>query len=518
MALTEYRRKRNFNRTPEPAGGKPDGGALKFVVQKHQASRLHYDFRLELDGVLVSWAVPKGPSLDPSQKHLAMKVEDHPMDYRLFEGVIPKGNYGAGTVMVWDEGTYSDAEDNADPAEARKHIKAGLKKGDLKVTLHGQKLKGSFVLAHMRTSDEDNAWLLIKHKDEHASRADVTNKDKSTLTGKTMNQIAKTDKQWNPKMKVDLSAAPKQAQPKHLDPMLATLVEAPFDDPEWLYEIKWDGYRILAHLDGGQVKLLSRNAKDYTSVFGPVADELATLKTEAILDGEMVVVDKAGRSDFGSLQAYQKTGQGALRYYVFDIPFAQGHDLRQLPLEQRKQVVAGTIAGLKLIQLSDHIEGRGQDFFAAADKQNLEGIMAKAKASTYQAGKRSRDWLKIKTHRRQEVVIGGYTEPKGSRQKIGAIVAGVYDKSQLVYVGHVGGGFNDKELIDIHKRLEKIEQPESPFNSLFKSNAPVHWVKPKLLAEVAFAEWTSDGHLRQPRFIGMRDDKDPKTVRREQAK
>lgn len=514
MALAEYRRKRDFAQTPEPTSGQAGHGPLRFVVQKHAASRLHYDFRLELDGVLISWAVPKGPSTNPVDKHLAMKVEDHPLDYRLFEGVIPKDNYGAGTVMVWDEGTYSDAEDSADPAAARKQIKAGLASGDLKFTLHGHKLKGSWVLAKMKTA-EDNAWLLIKHKDKFASPKDVTKQDRSVLSKQTLDQVKQSAKPSLPTAKLDLTGAPKRTQPKTLEPMLATLAAEPFDDPDWLYEIKWDGYRIMAHIRSGKVQLLSRNQQDYTDKFAPITEELANLKLDCILDGEMVVVDRKGRSDFGALQQYQKTGRGQLRYFVFDVPYASGHDLRKLPLERRKGIAAAILEPLKLASISDHVIGRGQDFFKLAIKTNLEGVVAKQRQSSYQDGRRGRDWLKIKTHQRQEVVIGGYTEPKGSRQQIGALVMGVYDKGRLRYVGHAGGGLSDQELADIKQRLKPLERSTSPFSTDFPTNAPVHWVRPELLAEVEFAEWTADGRLRQPRFVGLRDDKAATTVKRE---
>lgn len=513
MALTEYRRKRKFSRTPEPTGGKPSRDALRFVVQKHQASRLHYDFRLELDGVLVSWAVPKGPSLNPADKRLAMKVEDHPLDYRTFEGVIPKGNYGAGTVMVWDEGTYSDYEDSDTFEEARKHLKAGLMKGDLKFRLHGQKLNGAYALVKIK--NEDNSWLLIKKQDEYARDDDAAGDDFSAITGKSMEDIARGTRQWLPKPKLNTRGGKKAPMPDSASPMLATLADKPVDDPGWIYEIKWDGYRIQARVEGGRAELLSRGSKDYTSIFSPICRELSDLKIDCILDGEVVVVDKDGKSDFAALQNYQKTGEGNLVYYVFDALYADGYDLRPQPLTRRKENAAQIIAPLKNVRLSDHVVGRGAKFFAAAQAGGLEGIIAKEANSTY-TGRRSRSWLKIKTQQRQEAVIGGWTEPKGSRKDIGALVLGVYDDDgKLRYIGHTGGGMNDRLLGDLRKRLAAMERKTSPFADTFKVNAPVHWVSPKLMAEVTFSEWTDDGRMRQPIFAGLREDKDPTTVRRE---
>jgi bifunctional non-homologous end joining protein LigD len=507
MALRTYRAKRNLKTTPEPAGGTPEGDALHFVVQKHAATRLHYDFRLELDGVLLSWAVPKGPSMNPGDKRLAMMVEDHPLDYRLFEGIIPKGNYGAGRVIVWDEGTYTDYEQSPTPAAARKLLKAGLAKGDLKFNLHGRKLRGAFVLAKIN-SDDDNAWLLIKKADEFASEDDVTKLDKSVLSGRTLEQLGPE--------KFELSGAPKAKQPESVAPMLASLAAAPFDQPDWLYEIKWDGYRILAHLQDGQVSLRSRGGQDYTDVFEPIAQQLRELRVDCILDGEVVVLDKSGRSDFGALQNYQRTGQGELYYYVFDVPYADGHNLCPLPLTRRKQIASQIIAPLDGVRLSDHITQNGSKFFELVKERGLEGVMAKAASSPYAPGKRSRDWLKIRTHLRQEAVIGGFTAPRGSRHRLGALVLGVYDDNQqLKYIGHTGTGMDDRTLEMLHSKLSPLEQPKSPFDTPPQTNAPAHWVEPKLAAEIQFTNWTPDGRMRHPVFLGLRSDKPPKTIAHE---
>jgi bifunctional non-homologous end joining protein LigD len=514
VSLAEYKRKRKFDSTPEPAGGKSHGQQLRFVVQKHAASRLHYDFRLELDGVLKSWAVPKGPSLNPTDKRLAMMVEDHPMDYRLFEGIIPAGNYGAGTVMVWDEGTYTDYDESTDPASRNRNLKAGLAKGDFKIVLHGQKLNGAYVLAKIRK--DEKSWLLIKKQDDFSTPADVTTQDRSVLSGRTLDEISQAPEKWLHQPELDLSGSTKAKLPTEIKPMLATLTAEPFDAPDWFYEIKWDGYRIIAYIQGGKVRLQSRGRQDYSRVFEPVGADLANLKTDCVLDGEMVVLDKDGRSDFGALQNYQKTGEGNLVYMVFDVLHADGRDLRKLPLRRRKEVAQQIVQPLNVVQFSDHVESRGVDFFLLAQQRGLEGIMAKAANSLYEEGRRSRSWLKVKTHQRQEAVVGGWTDPRGSRQKIGALVLGVYDESdKLQYIGHTGGGLDDRQLRDMHELLQPLERQTSPFASDFKTNAPVHWIEPKPVVEVSFAEWTNDGHMRQPVFVGLRQDKDPRDVRRE---
>ncbi|HSX41162.1 MAG TPA: DNA ligase D [Candidatus Saccharimonadales bacterium] len=518
MALAEYKKKRTFKSSPEPAGKlhKPEKH-LRFVVQKHHASQLHYDFRLELDGVLKSWAVPKGPSLNPDDKRLAMMVEDHPYEYRDFEGVIPKGNYGAGKVIVWDEGTYEDYEQSKDLKTQIKNLRAGLKKGDFKFVLHGQKLNGAYVLAKMQGRGENN-WLLIKKKDDFATAEDVTKQGESVKSGLDVEAVGDVPgKKWLKTPKLNLKDAPKATQPGKLEPMLATLSKEAFDGPDWLYEIKWDGYRILAHLGDGEVKLLSRNGKDYTEVFAPIATELSSLKLNAILDGEIVVLDKDGKSDFGALQDYQKTGAGHLVYEVFDAPFADGHDLRELSLTKRKEIVAEAIEDLENVRYSDHITGGGKAFFAQAEKLGLEGIMAKQNDSQYLNGKRGQSWLKIKTHQRQEVVVGGWTEPRGGRKGMGALIVGVYEEKSLRYVGNVGGGFTEKSIDDILVKLKLLERRTSPFSGPVKNDTAIHWVKPDLLAEVKFAEWTGDGHLRQPIFLGLREDKEAQKVQKEEA-
>jgi bifunctional non-homologous end joining protein LigD len=508
MSLTQYHKKRSFKDTPEPKGQlkKSRAKRLEFVVQKHHASHLHYDFRLEMDGVLKSWAVPKGPSLYPKDRRLAMMVEDHPFEYRKFEGTIPEGNYGAGNVIIWDSGWYElDRQAENWPAS----LQEGLKEGDLKFILHGEKLKGSFALIKTPRMGE-NAWLLIKHKDEHASKTDVTRLDKSVVSGKPV------DSQDEAAEKTVVSAR-RAKMPHAARPMLATLTDEPFDDPAWIYEIKWDGYRAIGSWDGKTARLYSRNGKDFSEKYPPVFEALRNLKKPAVIDGEIVVLDEAGRSRFELLQNYHQDG-GSLTYYVFDILWCDGHDLRGLPLTERKEILKTILPTKSPIRYSDHIHGQGKAFFKTAQNQALEGIMAKNGNSLYRAGIRTDQWLKVKTHLRQEAIICGFTEPRGSRKHIGALILGVYKDSQLEYVGHANAGSNTGQLERLRQRLEKIEIENSPFREKIRPNAPVHWVKPSYLAEVSFSEWTRDGRMRQPVFKGLRADKDPKEVGVEKPK
>jgi bifunctional non-homologous end joining protein LigD len=521
--LTEYERKRRSGETPEPFGGRSEGKALRFVVQKHQASRLHYDFRLELDGVLKSWAVPKGPSLDPEVKRLAMMVEDHPYDYKDFEGTIPAGNYGAGAVMVWDEGTYISAETD-DPEAGRKKLKAGLQKGDLKFILHGQKLSGEFVLARMNRGESGNEWLLMKKRDNFATSEDVTTQDRSIKTGRSIEEIAdeeslRKDPSPRPREKVKtlkrlLSDAPKAPMPQGVRPMLATLSPEAFEREGWIYEVKWDGYRAVAEVRGDTVRLYSRNLLDFNEKYPAIVKGLEGFGHEAVLDGEVVAVDESGRSSFQLLQQFHQTGRGNLLYYVFDLLHLDGHDLTGLPLMRRKEILERLLP-IGRVRYSEYISGDGLAFYEAARGQGLEGIMAKEGESTYRPGRRTKSWLKVKTHRRQEAVIAGFTAPRGSRKRLGALVLGVYEDDELTYIGHTGGGFNERSLREIYEQLRPLERSDSPFRVIPKTNAPVTWVEPRLVAEVSFQEWTADGHMRQPIFIGLRLDKDPREVRRE---
>jgi bifunctional non-homologous end joining protein LigD len=432
-----------------------------------------------------------------------MMVEDHPYEYRKFEGVIPEGNYGAGNVIIWDRGWYElHREEESWPAT----LQEGLKKGDLKFKLHGEKLMGSFALIktpHMG----DNSWLLIKHKDEYASEKDITRLDKSVVSGRPVDSAEE----------VGSAKAPTSNILSGVKPMLATLIDKPFDDPGWIYEIKWDGYRAVGAWDGKGAELYSRNGQDFAQKYPPIYEALRKLKKPAVIDGEIVMLDKDGRSGFELLQNYGNSG-GELAYFVFDILWLDGHDLRGLPLKQRKELLKALLLPKGPIRYSDHIETRGKDFFKSAQKQKLEGIMAKDAASPYKAGARSERWLKIKTHMSQEAIICGYTEPKGSRKYIGAFILGVYKRGKLKYVGHAGGGSNPLLLKELRQNLQKIEIEESPFDEKVRPNAAVHWVKPKILCEVSFSEWTSDGRMRQPIFKGIRNDKPAKDVNVESPK
>ncbi|THU32470.1 DNA ligase D [Niastella caeni] len=561
MGLTTYKKKRSFNKTPEPEGKKKaTSGALSFVVQKHDASRLHYDFRLEMEGVLKSWAIPKGPSMNPEDKRLAMMVEDHPYDYKDFEGIIPPGNYGAGTVIVWDEGTYEPMEFEEGGKKAENHLLGQLRKGDLKIRLHGKKLKGDFALVHIKSS-EDNAWLLIKKRDKYASTSDVTKKNKSVQSGLKLEQVAKestnvwesnkksTAKKSSAAKKTISAKAPakkssqrttatkKQAakkkvpaaidnlikkgerrpMPSGIIPMLATLTDEPFDDKDWVFEIKYDGYRALSYINGNDVTIMSRKNLSYNQKFSPVVTALQELELEAVIDGEIVALNEAGKSKFQLLQQWQKTGQGELIYYAFDLLWLNGYNLMNLPLHERKEILQQVLPEHPLVRYSDHIEKKGSQFFEAVTQQGLEGIIAKAIDSTYTPKVRTKQWLKIKANQRQEVVIGGFTESRGSRSHFGALVLGVYENNRLKYVGHSGSGFTEQSLETIYKKLKPLVTATSPFEKKPKTNMPCTWVKPVLVCEVKFSEWTKDNILRQPIFMGLREDKKAKDVHKEKA-
>lgn len=486
MTLKKYRAKRDFTQTSEPSSSsKHPPNALSFCIQKHAARRLHFDFRLEHRGVLISWAVPKGPSLNPKDKRLAVKVEDHPLDYQYFEGVIPKGSYGAGTVEIWDKGFYTlPGVDNRE--EIEKTVAKGLKIGHLAIILHGEKLNGEFILQKLKKDSDDNSWLLIKKKDEHSSLED------------------------------DPTPAKRKKMPHFIPPMLATLIDKPFTDDNWLFEIKWDGFRALAFVDGDKVFIKSRSNQILNQRFPDIIHDLEKMTEQVILDGEIVVLDEKGKSDFQLIQNYQKK-KGALYYYVFDILYKNGKNLCELPLIERKEILKQFLDPLSLphIHLSRHILKKGEAFFKEISKMHLEGIIGKNMTSTYQS-KRSLDWVKVKTGLNQEVVIGGFTEPRGSRKYFGALLVGIYDKNkQLKYAGHVGGGFDQATLHAVFTRLKPLIQSKCPFKIKPKGNEKVTWVKPQLLAEVSFAEWTQENIMRQPIFKGLRTDKPSKTVKKE---
>lgn len=511
MALERYHAKRDFSKTPEPQGRPKKGKSKKlaFVVQEHHASQLHYDFRLELDGVLKSWAVPKGPSTNPHDRHLAIMTEDHPYEYRKFEGVIPKGHYGAGNVIIWDEGTYEPYHDDKDDIE--KIIKSELKKGHLTFFLNGKKLNGEFALIKMHGADE-NAWLLIKKGDEFANAKNVLKQDQSVKSGKTVDEM-----NGGPPPK--LEEYPKISKPWVVKPMLATLVDEVFDGDEWIFEVKWDGYRAIAAKHKGEIDLYSRNQTDFRDHYPAVVEAVRACKHDVIFDGEIVILDDNGRPHFEWIQQYRQQPIGHLHYYAFDILWCDGHDVRTMPLVERKKLLKSVLPEKNIvIRYGDYIEKTGTKLFGEMRRQGLEGIIAKKAQSDYTEEIRSRNWLKVKTGLRQEVVIGGYTEPRGSRTYIGSLVVGVYEKGDLVYVGHSGGGIPDNQRQTLLKKLQKLERKSSPFIQEPKPNAPVHWVRPELVCEMSFSEWTHDGSMRHPQFEGLRSDKDPKKIHREKAR
>ncbi len=493
MGLEEYRRKRTFAGTPEPRppSRAPAGGRRRprFVVQKHQARHLHYDLRLEHAGVLKSWAVPKGPSMDPRDKRLAVMVEDHPLEYRRFEGRIPDGQYGAGLVEIWDQGAYA-----FDGGKAPS-MTAALAEGHIDFTLHGTKLQGPFTLVRMKKpGGKDNLWLLFKRRDAGP---------KAPAAPRTRQP---------PPAGLDLAGAPKAPFPSGLGPMTATLVDGPFDREGWSFEIKWDGYRSLAEIRAGKVRLVSRNGRSQNAKFPAIAAALAGFPVNAVFDGEIVAVDDRGRPVFQSLQNAARSGEARVLYYVFDVLHAAGRDLRPLPLRRRRAILEKVLPESAVVRLSESVEACGRDFFRAARENGLEGIVAKDLSSPYRSGVRTRDWLKIKTRRRQEAVICGFTEPRASRRYFGALILGAHKSGQLVYIGHVGAGFTEQSLKDIHGRLKPLVRSESPFAEAPRTNMPVTWVEPRLVAEVEFADWTSEGLMRQPVFMGLRADKSPAEV------
>ena len=590
MALEEYQRKRRFEETPEPPPKVEKKSGHRFVVQKHRATRLHYDFRLEMDGVLKSWAVPKGPSLDPGDKRLAMQVEDHPVSYFDFEGTIPEGNYGAGTVMVWDVGTWQPL--SPEPVQGKfvpgtdAEADAMLKKGDFKIRLHGKRLKGDFALVHIksrRPGSKGTEWLLIKKQDDDVVRGyDIEQYDSSVLTGRSLAVIAgdHDSAQWKSgpaatrgKLKAPWLAkalekaekakstaesvksaenkksgrkkserktssssassvisavesfekATRRPMPASIHPMLATPTDKPFDDSAWLFEIKWDGYRAVSFIENGAVRLVSRTQNDLTAQFPELHDlpNFAKAKT-AILDGEIVALDETGRSSFSLMQ--QRTGirsrgrRGPTRpdisvlYYAFDLLYLDGYDLRRVPLEQRKATLARVINPEGPLRYSEHFD-RGVSLFEAAKQQKLEGILAKRRDSVYEE-RRSPEWLKIKNTHTVDCVIGGYTDPEGSRQHFGALVLGLYDKKKrLIHVGQAGTGFDQTTLTEIWKLLQQRKSARSPFHGEVEAQHP-HWVQPELVAEIKFTEWTHETteggpKLRAPVYLRLREDKKP---------
>jgi bifunctional non-homologous end joining protein LigD len=531
MALEEYQRKRQFSRTQEPKGQLASRLGRSFVVQKHAASHLHYDFRLELDGVLKSWAVPRGPCLDPTVKRLAIEVEDHPVSYGSFEGTIPQGQYGGGTVMLWDRGTW---EPKTDPNRA-------YRSGRLKFILHGEKLRGGWMLVRRGGKKADKRkpqWLLFKERDVEAkplSEGDVLDDESvSVTTGRDLDQIAAGSNsiKRNPSQSkgraikkrmssesVGAKSKSKRSQ-KTLQPQLTTLtVEAP-EGNEWYHEIKFDGYRMICRIENGESTFISRNGKDWTRRLSSLAEQASQLPvTQAILDGEVVALREDGTTHFQDLQnAFRNHRDEGLQYFVFDLLHLNGQDLTAFTLAQRKELLAELLSHRGVpaaIRLSEHVEGKGPAFFKEACQRGLEGIISKRKDGLIRPG-RGTDWLKVKCVKKEEFVIGGYTDPNGEREGFGALLVGYFDQGgKLTYSGRVGTGFDRKLLQSLKKSLASDEQNNSPFANFHDRSRSTHWVRPHYVAQVEFGSWTSDGILRHASFQGLREDKTPQDVIRE---
>ena len=582
MALTEYKRKRDFKKTSEPAGKpvpKKVKGASRFVIQKHAARRLHYDFRLEMEGVLKSWALPKGLPLTRGEKHLAVEVEDHPIEYGDFEGVIPEGQYGGGTVMVWDRGTYY--------VYGEQPLKS-LREGKLHLLLDGKKAKGEWTLVRIRGRDgEKNQWLTLKTGDD-AKPISSKLEDESVKTGRTMKQIADArDAEWQSNRAEDQSPASRfkarireaikkkakdepvgqahlralasakagrmptgklgirsggpavaslprlpSVRPRFIEPMKARLVEKSPATGDWIYELKFDGIRLIVVKDHEKISLLSRNQNDLSAHFYEIVDALKSLPAdECVLDGEVVALDDEGRSSFQLLQAREMEGRATpVYFYAFDLLQLDGKALVSLPLEARKNVLEKLCAsaGDPRIRFSGAIGGDATQLLKEVQRRGLEGIIGKLRNSVYEPGRRSGAWIKLKCVNEQEFVIGGYTPPQGARKHFGAILVGYYKDRDLVFAGKVGTGFTTKSLAALHKKFRAEERAECPFVDLpSKQNGQwvlgitpsmmkkIHWINPKFVAEIKFAEWTRDGKLRAPVFMGLRGDKKPGEVVRE---
>jgi bifunctional non-homologous end joining protein LigD len=523
--LKEYRKKRHFEKTPEPEGGVQGSGDRVFVVQKHAATRLHYDLRLELDGVLKSWAVPKGPSMNPGEKRLAIQVEDHPFEYRKFEGSIPKGEYGGGEVIVWDEGTYAP--------EGSLGAHEQLAKGDFKFQLHGEKLRGSFVLVRLRNRNSKNEWLLIKHRDSFADpNWDAEQHAESVVTGRTLEDIAEGRTAPSKPRLSNASAitgavkAPMPQMPNGVPVTLAQLQERPFSDPNWVFEIKWDGVRAIAQIEGGKTTLWARSGRDVTQEYPEFKDLASRFRvTNAIVDGEIATLNQDGRSDFQKLQnrlgvqnPSRKLMQSVpVNYYFFDLPYANGFDLRKSPLVERKELLKNILITDDRIHYSEHIPEQGEALFEAAREKRLEGIIGKRMDSPY-SGSRTSSWVKIKIVKELDAVIAGYTAPRGSRKYFGALVLGLYEKRELRFIGSAGTGFDEENQTAIFSKLQKSRTSRCPFRQAPTLREAVQWVKPELVARVKYGNWTEESHLRMPVFLSLRNDRAPQDCTFEEAR
>ena len=539
MSLTEYERKRDFEKTPEPRPGKPvrsPAHSGRFFIQRHNASRLHYDFRLEIDGTLKSWAIPKGPSLDPAVKHLAAMVEDHPLDYGDFEGNIPKGEYGGGSVMLWDRGTFDLIGEESGMAQ--------IARGDLKFELHGEKLHGTWAIVHMKNRGKGNEWLIIKKRDDAAQTPfDIEELAKSVKTGRTQEEIAAdlpahkatkkatAKKRAAPKKKVaalhpeKLPGAVKAPMPEFFEPMAAQLSDKLPKGDDWIFEVKWDGVRGLAFIEDGVLQFYTRNSNRCERQYPELQVIPHYIEAEqAILDGEIVVLDSQGVSHFELIQsrihsqdanAIAKMGQkNPVHFYAFDLLYLDGYDLRKVQLIERKKLLQKIVKPFPLLRVSEHFENDGEHLLEAARAGGLEGLMAKCTTSVYES-RRSRNWLKVKLTSEQEFVIGGYTP--GERDYFGSLVLGFYEGGKLHYAGNVGTGFNGRNLAELWALLEPLKSEKNPFVKADKVPKGTIWVKPELVAQIKFANWTGDKKLRAPVYLGLRNDKASKDVSLEQV-
>ncbi len=540
MSLDTYNRKRDFARTPEPAGEMgptaPPKAGRRFVVQRHRATRLHYDFRLEIDGVLMSWAVPRGPSLNPADKRMAVHVEDHPLSYFDFEGVIPKGEYGGGDVIVWDWGTF-EPEETDDPG-------AAVRKGELKLRLDGVKLKGRFTLVKTRGYEaNEDSWLLIHKKDEDAEADwNVDDHPRSVKSGRTNDEVkAGAAAVWDSsapadEANIDLAAAREQPLPDFVEPMKATSADGPFDDPDWFFEVKLDGYRVEAVVDEGKVRLWTRNKQDAARYFPDLAAAKPTWINahQAIVDGEVVALDRDGKPAFSLLQdragmgRFGPGGRGTTKtpeddgfvapivYYVFDLIYLDGQLLVDVPIEQRKHLLRTVLRDHPSVRYGTHVEGDGKAFYDVMDQQGLEGMIAKLRTSRYEVGRRSKAWLKVKIRREQEVVVVGYEPGKGARADLGSLILAVHEDGELRYVGEVGSGLDQRTIRQLKGELDAYRLDEPPVANPPRIKGSV-WSEPRLVVRVEFSEWTTDGYLRQAAYKGLEIGKSAKSVVRERA-
>lgn len=546
MALEKYNKKRNFSKTSEPEGKvQKTKQELHFVVQRHHASRLHYDFRLEMGGVLKSWAVPKGPSLNPMDKRLAVLVEDHPISYRTFEGDIPKGNYGYGAVTIFDQGAYTSVDKGA----TEQDLLADFEKGNVKVVLKGKILKGEFALVKMKSA-EDNAWLLIKHKDKYAvdepfdsedlvssqikeyGKSYKENPTKTKSTSGSVKSAAKVTSKPNPKpdpkpdrknillSDEDTELEKRTTSTSTISPMLATLSETIPETGEWIYERKFDGFRAIATISGKNISLLSRNGVSLNKLFPSIVKAFKTLQRDVVLDGELVIADSKGKANFQLLQRGEPIpAKYQLQFHVFDLLALDGNDLRTYELRDRKELLNRLLAKFKMEQIIEVLP-LGPTLAKAMDlakKNKWEGVVAKELESRYNSGKRSPQWRKLKLQQSQEAIVVGYTKAQGSRSHFGALVLAVQGADNMEYIGNVGTGFTDVILDDIDKKLKQLPETKKPFvkEVIVANEKTVTWVKPKLVAAIIFSEWTADKHMRHPVFKGLREDKKPSEVKRE---